>query len=319
MNNDSKEERDEEQNRERDEKQNKKRDEEQNRERDEKRNRERDEERNSEDDEEGNGERDEERNKERIAISRRVTGAESLVRLRGVCSSKKTLHDGAFGGTPLKRQYPGIVSSHTYTATGARPKEPVARYGGSEPYDTGRGGHVSTKAYQTSDRGHVSQERRRLLENDVMDPDIFTNTLIGAAEEAQPAEISNLIAIMDKQQLESSLQHMVMKWKELKESISAKTRPCRSSTSDSQLLRPATGTHTGATTTSPRRVNCLLPELPRGNKGGYITSGQTEAHPSTSTTYLRRPSKNTGQKKPTAKKWRQRLATTTKQGNRQQN
>jgi len=174
-------------------------------ERDEERNRERDEKRNRERDEERNRERDEERNKERDAMSCRVTGAEALVRPRGVGSSKRTLHDGAFGGTPPKRQYPGTVSSHTYTARGARPKEPVAQYCGGEPFDTGRGGHVWKKAYQTSDRGHVSQERRRLFENDVMD--IFTNTLIGAAEEAQPAEISELIAIMDKQQLESSLQH----------------------------------------------------------------------------------------------------------------
>jgi len=122
--------------------------------------------------------------------------------------------------------------------------------------------------YQTSDR-----ERRRLFENDVMDRDTFTNNLIGAAEEAQPAEISELISIMGKQQLASSLQHMVLKWKELKESMAAGTQPCRSSTSDSQLLRPATGTHTGATTTSPKKVRRQLPELPRRSKGGCTTPG----------------------------------------------
>jgi len=100
--------------------------------------------------------------------------------------------------------------------------------------------------------------------------DTFTNYLIGAAEEAQPAEISELISIMGKQQLVSSLQHMVLKWKELKESMAGGTQPCRSSTSDSQLLRPATGTHTGATTTSPKRARRQLPELPRGSKGGAL-------------------------------------------------
>jgi len=109
-------------------------------------------------------------------MSRRVTGAESQTRPRGVGSSKRTLHDRAFGGTPPKRRYPANASPYTYIVTGARPKEPMARYCRTEPSDTGRGGHASTTQYQTSDRAHVSQERRRLFENDIMDPDTFTNT-----------------------------------------------------------------------------------------------------------------------------------------------
>jgi len=119
---------------------------------DEERNRERDDERNRKRDEEPDREKEADRDRERDAISRRVAGAESQVRPRGVGCSKRTLHEGAFGGTPLKQQYPATVSSHTYTATGARPKEPVIRFCGTEPSGTGRGGHASTTLYPTSDR-----------------------------------------------------------------------------------------------------------------------------------------------------------------------
>jgi len=74
-----------------------------------------------------------------------------------------------------------------------------------------------------------------------MEPDAFTDMFIGAAKEAQPTEISELIATMDKQQLTSSLQQMVQKWKELHGNAAAGAQPCRPSASDSQLLQPATG------------------------------------------------------------------------------
>jgi len=250
MNNDSEEERD------------KERDDERNRERDEERNRERDEQRNRERDEERNRERDKERNRERDepdAMSRRVTGAESQIRQRGVCSSKRTINDGAFGGTPPKRTYPETVSSHTYTEKGARPKEPVSRYCGSELADTGEGTHIRTEASWRSDRGRATHQRKRLFGNNTIDPDIFMSTLVGAVDQAQPAEVSELTTLMDRQQLEASFKHMVKKWKELRESLPAGTQPCRPSTSDSQLLRPATGTYTRATPTSPSRAKRLLP------------------------------------------------------------
>jgi len=108
---------------------------------------------------------------------------------------------------------------------------------------------------------------KRLFQNDSIEPDIFMNTLVGAVEEAQPAEISELTAIMDRQQLEASFQHLVRKWKELKESISLESQPCRPSTSDSQLLQPATGTYTRITPTSPIRAKRLLPNVPMGTTG----------------------------------------------------
>jgi len=69
-----------------------------------------------------------------------------------------------------------------------------------------------------------------------MESDALTDMFIGAAEEAQPAEMNELIATMDKQQLTSSLQQMVQKWKELQGNAAAGAQPCRPSASDSQLL-----------------------------------------------------------------------------------
>jgi len=151
-----------------------------------------------------------------------------------------------------------------------------------------------------------------------MEPDAFTDTLIGAAEEAQPAEISELIPIMGKQQLASSLQHMVLKWKEQKGSMTAGTQPCRSPTSDSQLLRPATGTHTGATTTSPKKLRRRLPDLPRESGGGVYHPWPTGVRRTPSTTNPRRP-RRIERKHPTVTKRRPQPATTTNRENRQQN
>jgi len=44
-----------------------------------------------------------------------------------------------------------------------------------------------------------------------MDTDTFTDQFIGAAEDVQPAEISKLIALMNPQQLASSLQPLALK------------------------------------------------------------------------------------------------------------
>jgi len=154
----------------------------------EERDRERDEfERHQEWDEERDRAKETDRGRKRDAMSRRVTGAESQTRPRGVGGYKRTLHDGTFGGTPPKRLQPETVRSHTYTESGARPKQPVARYRGTEPSVTERGGQASTTQYQTGDRAQISNERRRLFDNDGMELDAFTNMLISAAEKTQPA------------------------------------------------------------------------------------------------------------------------------------
>jgi len=115
-----------------------------------------------------------------------------------------------------------------------------------------------------------------MFDNNGMEPDAFTDMFIGAVEEAQPAKISKLIATMDKQQLTTSFQQMVQKWKELQENAAAGAQPCRPSASDSQLLRPATGTHTGAMTTSPKRTRRRLPELPRESGGAYHSAHRSK-------------------------------------------
>jgi len=70
-----------------------------------------------------------------------------------------------------------------------------------------------------------------------MEPDAFTEMFFGAAEEAQPAEMSELTATMNNQQLTSSLQQMVQTWKELqgmrqRERIRADPQPVTASCCD---------------------------------------------------------------------------------------
>jgi len=173
---------------------------------DEKRDRERDEfERHRERDEERDRERQTDGSRGRDAMSRRVTGAESQTQPRGAVGTKRMLHEGASGGTPPKRLHPEIVSSRAHITMGARAHEPGDRYRGTEPPELGRGGQVTATQHSASDRVHVSIERRRLFTNDVIDMETVADIFIGAAEEVQPAEISELIAVMNPQQLASSL------------------------------------------------------------------------------------------------------------------
>jgi len=105
---------------------------------------------------------------------------------------------------PPKRTYPDTVSSHTYTEKGARPKEPLIRYCESELADNGEGTHIRTEASWRSDRGRATHQWNKLFGNNQIDPDIFMSTLVGAVQEAQPAELSELTTLIDRQQLEAS-------------------------------------------------------------------------------------------------------------------
>jgi len=67
-----------------------------------------------------------------------------------------------------------------------------------------------------------------------MEPNAFSDMFFGAAEETQPAKMGELIATMNKQQLTSSLQQMVQKWKKLQGNAAAGAHACRPSASDSQ-------------------------------------------------------------------------------------
>jgi len=109
-----------------------------------------------------------------------VTGAESQHRPREVL--KKVLVGETSSGTPPKRLQPEPVRSHTDTAGGARPKEPAARYRGTEPSDPKRGGQASTSEHRTRGETRVSHERRRLFDNNAMEQDEFTYQFMGAAE-----------------------------------------------------------------------------------------------------------------------------------------
>jgi len=134
---------------------------------------------------------------------------------------------------------------------GASGYKTEARYRGTEPPAAGKRGHDTETQHPARDRAHISRERRRLFTADATDLDTVADIFIGATEEIQPAEIGELIAVMNQQQLAASLQYMAINWRELKGGKKGETRTCRSSTSNSQLLRPAIGIYTGATNTSP--------------------------------------------------------------------
>jgi len=116
--------------------------------------------------------------------------------------------------------------------------------------------------HRARDETCVSHECRKLFDNDAMEQDEFTYQFMGAAEMKPQAELNEIIAIMDKDQLVASLQHMALKWKTLQGDATAASL-CRSSTSDSRLWQPRTGPHTAAATTSTQRARRCLPALPR--------------------------------------------------------
>jgi len=154
-------------------------------------------------DEERDRERDGGWGRERKALSRRVTGAKSHHRAREPL--KRVLEGGKSGGTPPKRVHPEPVRPHTDNAVGARPKEPAAGYRGTEPSDPRRGGQASTNEHRACDKTRGPHERRRLFDNDAMEQDEFTYQFMGAAEAKPQAELNEIIAIMDKEQLVASL------------------------------------------------------------------------------------------------------------------
>jgi len=57
------------------------------------------------------------------------------------------------------------------------------------------GGHGTQ--HSGSDRAYISRERRRLFTADATDLDTVADIFIGATEEVQPAEIGELIAVMN--------------------------------------------------------------------------------------------------------------------------
>jgi len=86
-----------------------------------------------------------------------------------------------------------------------------------------------------------------------MEQDEFIDQFIEAAEATSQPELDGIIAVMDKEQLVASLQHMPLQWKTLQGDTTASAPPCKYQTSDSQPWQPTTDTHTAASTTlTPR-------------------------------------------------------------------
>jgi len=185
---------------------------------------------------------------------------------------------------------------------GGRGHEPGARYRGTEPTETGRGGHDTATQHPASDRAHISKERRRLFTAEAIDINTAADIFIGATKEIQPSQIGELIAAMSPQQPAASLQQLALKWRELKGGEPEETQTCRSLTSDSQLLRPATSIYMGATHTFPKRTQGRPPELPR-------ESGEIRKPPNPFATYPRRPQPEE-QKPPTSQRRKPQAMTT---------
>jgi len=164
------------------------------------------------------------RRKSRDAMSRRVTGAEQPTS-KSILGYKRLLQGEAkVRGTPR--------SIHTWQPSARMPTYrwgPAARR--QEP-GTGAPSHRQTQTQPpASDKAQVLREQRRLF----TDLDIMADIFRGATEEVEPEEIGGLIAAMNPQQLAASLQHMALKWRELKGGDTGGTRTCRPSASDSQL------------------------------------------------------------------------------------
>jgi len=135
---------------------------------------------------------------------------------------------------------------------GARPKDYAARYRETEPSDPRRGGQTSTSECRTREETRVSHERRRLFDNDAIEQDGFMDHFMEAAEATSQPELDGIIAVMDKEQLVASLQHMALQWKTLQGDMTATAPPGRHQ-NDSQPWQPTTDTHTATITTlTPR-------------------------------------------------------------------
>jgi len=156
-----------------------------------------------------------ERGRTREPLSRRMTGAESQRHPKELKRTQEDGQDVPSDATPPKRAQPVPVRYHTDLGGDVRPKEPAARYRGTEPSDPRRGGHTSTSERRVHKNTRVSHERRRLFDNDAIEQDGFIDHFMEAAEATSQPELDGIIAVMDKEQLVASLQHMALQLKTL--------------------------------------------------------------------------------------------------------
>jgi len=85
------------------------------------------------------------------------------------------------------------------------------------------------------------------------DLDTVADIFRGATEEVEPEEIGEMVAALNPQQLAASLQHMALKWRELKGGETEKKQTYRPLPGDNQPHRPHPRTYPGPPHTPPRR------------------------------------------------------------------
>jgi len=187
------------------------------------------------------------------STSRRVTGGESLRQLRRALSSKRSINGGAYGGRPPKRQFPETVSSRAYTQVVMSEKhsEYIRRHFDSEADNREENieerTHNTESVHHEEEAAHRTQQRKKLFAEENKEQDLFHTALDRiyfiqrAIEQAheQDDDITELTDGMDRQQLETGFKHIIQRMRNLQESQQKgkPSKPCKSSSSDSQLLR----------------------------------------------------------------------------------
>jgi len=193
------------------------------------------------------------RRKSRDAMSRRVTGAKQPTS-NSTRSSKRLWPllpaEAEVDVTPPKQPHKAAVRAQALISRRAHPITTGTRYRGTEPPAAGRKGLETQTQYSEGEGVGVSRERRRLF----TDMDTMADIFRGATEEVEPEEIGELVAALNPQQLAASLQHMALKWRELKGGNTEETQTCRPPAVDSRSQRPHTRTYPGTPHTPPRRT-----------------------------------------------------------------
>jgi len=86
-----------------------------------------------------------------------------------------------------------------------------------------------------------------------------------------------LVAALNPQQLAASLEHMALKWRELKGGETEERQTHRPSAGDNQLPRPHTRTYTGAPHTPQEITAEINRKRPDMGRGGGLVSPSTAA------------------------------------------
>jgi len=132
--------------------------------------------------------------------SRRVRGGESHGRLRGALSTKKTLHDSAYGCTPPKRQHQDTASSYTHAEKSEKHREFARRHYDDDKEEAEEAVDPQVKNSQESDMAFYSQTRKTFFEGEKIGEELFNEALDQAIDEAKDDDITQLTEHMDRQQ-----------------------------------------------------------------------------------------------------------------------